>query len=172
MPAYLVGGDYVRTFNDDKLSDELAITLQIGCPATIYILLDDRARAPEWLVNEFEHTTEKIGLDRGIGRVRAPGSDDSPQWTRRPTGIGAGVSVDETFSIWKRTIHQAGEVVLGPLSGHDWDTNMYGIVAVPLADRVRVTRDVSEMKHRCTLSHQFATAAPADCVVGMLLIML
>lgn len=90
MPAYLLGGDYVRTFNDDKLSDELAITLQIDCPATIYLLLDDRARAPEWLINEFEHTTEKIGLDRGIGRVRAPGSDDPPQWTRRPTGIGAG----------------------------------------------------------------------------------
>jgi hypothetical protein len=132
MPVNLIGGDYVRTFNDDKLSDELAITLQIDCPSTIYLLLDDRARAPDWLINEFEQTTEKIGLDRGIGRVRAPGSDDSPQWTRRPTGIGAGVSVDETFSIWKRTVHQAGEVVLGPLSGHDWDTNMYGIVAVPL----------------------------------------
>ena len=132
MPTYLVGGDYVRTFNDDKLSSELEITLRITCPATIYILLDDRADAPEWLVREFEQVNEKIGLDRGIGRLRDLGPDGAPEWTQRPTGIGPGVSVDESFSIWKRTIPQAGDVVLGPLRGHDWDTNMYGIVAVPL----------------------------------------
>lgn len=133
MPAYLVGGDYVRTFNDDKLSGELEITLQISGPATIYILLDDRAHPPDWLLRDFERTTEQIGLDRGIGRVRAPGPGDTAQWSRRPTGMGPGVSVDETFSIWRRTFHQAGDVVLGPLRGHDWDTNMYGIVAVPLS---------------------------------------
>ncbi len=134
MPAYLVGGDYVRTFNDDKLSEELEITLQLTCPATIYILLDDRAHAPDWLVKEFEPANERIGLDRGIGRLRDLGPDGAPQWTRRPTGIGSGVSIDDAFSVWKRTIPQAGNVVLGPLRGHDWDTNMYGIVAVPLHD--------------------------------------
>jgi hypothetical protein len=131
IPPYLVGGDLVRTFNDDKLSGDLEITVRLISPATIYILLDDRVHAPDWLLRDFELVNERIGLDRGIGRLQELGPDGSPIWTQRPTGIGPGASIDETFSIWKREIPQAGDVVLGPLRGHNWDTNMYGIVAVP-----------------------------------------
>jgi hypothetical protein len=113
------------------LSGDLEITVRLISPATIYILLDDRVHAPDWLLRDFELVNERIGLDRGIGRLQELGPDGSPIWTQRPTGIGPGASIDETFSIWKREIPQAGDVVLGPLRGHNWDTNMYGIVAVP-----------------------------------------
>jgi hypothetical protein len=131
MPAYLIGGDYVRTFNNDKLNPDLEITLQLAAPATIYILLDERTKPPEWLQTSFEETGNRIGLDRGVGRLHKLGPDGKPQWTQLPTGTGPGVSIDDKFSIWKRVVPAAGDIVCGPLLGHDWDTNMYGIVAVP-----------------------------------------
>ena len=131
MPDYLIGADYVRTFNDDKLSRELQISLKVSCAADIYLLLDDRTAAPEWMKAEFERTDDRIGLDEGTGRYRDLAPDGSTRWIQRPTGVGPGVSIDQTFSIWKRSVDGPGEVLLGPLSGPDWDVNMYGIIAAP-----------------------------------------
>lgn len=45
MPDYLVGGDYVKTFNDDKVTGGLQIEVTLDCPATLYVLLDRRGPA-------------------------------------------------------------------------------------------------------------------------------
>lgn len=133
LPPYLKGGDYVRTFNDDKLNEDLRISLAVTRAADIYILLDDRATPPVWLREGFALATEKIGLDEGSGKYHDPGPDGRSRWIERPTGTGAGVSIDFPFSVWKRSVDQPGEVVLGPLGGSDWEVNMYGIVAVAKA---------------------------------------
>lgn len=130
IPTYLMGGDYVRTFNDDKLNANLRIHLTISRPADIYILLDDRATPPEWLRKAYVLEVDKIGLDEGSGKYRDLGVDGAARWIQRPTGTGPGVSIDFPFSIWKRSVDRSGEVVLGPLGGSDWEVNMYGIVAV------------------------------------------
>lgn len=134
MPAYLVGGDYVKTFNDDKVTRDMSVELTLDRPATLYVLLDSRVTPPDWLLEGFADTGDVIGVDE----VHRPYDD----WKSRPgqLGVGAEVSVNRQHSIWKRVVAEAGVVTLGAngdvtdksLSGVDAFANMYGVVAVPL----------------------------------------
>jgi hypothetical protein len=123
MPAYLVGGDYVKTFNEDKWNSEVTIRVTLERPAALYVLHDDRMPVPDWLREEFTDTGDDIGIDGG-GYTR----DEVP----RIVGTGAGTSIDDVFSIWRRDVPQAGMVQLGALVVGGQKNNMYGIVAVPL----------------------------------------
>ena len=120
IPPYLVGGDYVKTFNDDKWNSEVVIRLTLSRPASIYVLHDDRMPAPDWLVEQFVDTGDKIGMDGG-------GYGDAT------IDVGAGVSIDDAFSIWRRDVQSPGAVKLGAINIGTQKNNMYGIVAVPLA---------------------------------------
>lgn len=140
MPDYLVGGDYVKTFNRDKFATEIEVRLQLAVPATVYVLFDDRVPPPRWLTETFEDTGDDIGLDEGHHQF--PTGIVHP----RKSGVGAGVSVDVPHSIWRRIVSPVGEVRLGgtgrssaPYSGNvaqgsptQPGMNMYGIVAVAL----------------------------------------
>ena len=131
MPDILLGGDYVKLFNDDKLNQELDIAVTIAQPSMVYLLLDDRVSVPDWLVENFELTEHKIGLDVG------PFSD-----SKRQPGVGPGNSIDDTFSIWQRRVATPEVIHLGAIqSSAPPDSkfvrylNIYGVVAVPLKDR-------------------------------------
>lgn len=135
MPEYLVGGDYVKTFNDDKVVDALSIEVTLARPATLYVLLDHRVTPPEWLRGSFERTGDQIGVDEVSFKPESP-SDFSPDDLR----MGAGQSINRTHSVWKRVIPNGGVVSLGangemddaPPEGVHSKANMYGLVAVPL----------------------------------------
>lgn len=127
LPPFLVGGDYVMTFNDDKITTGIEIAVSVNQPATLYVLLDDRVAPPEWLKRDFVDTQWDVGSDDG--------------WLEGPivTGMGPGESVDHVFSVWRRDVLNPSTVVLGALSqekqtvpatkiGH----SMYGFVATPL----------------------------------------
>ena len=43
LPPFLLGGDYVMTFNDDKIVTEIEIAVKISQPANLYVL-DRRPR--------------------------------------------------------------------------------------------------------------------------------
>lgn len=142
MPAYLVGGDYVKTFNDDKVTEDLVIDVTLSQPATLYVLLDPRVLPPEWLLESFENTGDIIGLDE------APYYEDNPSHiTRDEPGVGPGNSINRIFRIWKREVPSGGIVSLGPNGRRADDpqgrplgeikANMYGIVAVPLDAAIR-----------------------------------
>ncbi|MCO6048160.1 FecR family protein [Aeoliella sp. ICT_H6.2] len=130
MPGYLIGGDLVRTFNDDKATDDLVIRLQLAEPATVYVLLDERVSRPAWLIESFEDTGDDVGIDQGF-----------TGGTGGPPSIGPGKSIEHRMNVWKQVVPQAGEVLLGPngevlrkdYRGTSVRANMYGIVAVPLA---------------------------------------
>jgi hypothetical protein len=50
MPAYLVGGDYVKTFNDDKNIGTIEVSVKLEQPANLYVLWCKRVpvrRKPE-----------------------------------------------------------------------------------------------------------------------------
>lgn len=128
MPDILLGGDYVKLFNDDKLNQELDIAVTIAQPSMFYILLDDRVSVPAWLAEDFELTEYKIGLDVG------PFSE-----SKRQPGVGPGNSIDDIFSIWQRRVTTPEVIHLGAIqSSAPPDSkfvrylNIYGIVAVPL----------------------------------------
>lgn len=125
MPSYLVGADYVKPFNDDKVQKNFEINVALGCPAKLYVFFDDRLPPPAWLKKEFRKTNDKIGLDVGdwAGSKRHFVRADGP-----------GVSIDAQFSIWVRTVKEPSTVTLGPNAFDPINTSsgMYGIAAVAL----------------------------------------
>jgi ferric-dicitrate binding protein FerR (iron transport regulator) len=136
MPAFLLGGDYVKSFNNDKYSRDLQLFVTIDQPCRLYILIDDRVAPPSWLKKQFHDTGLNIGLDVGpFNRV-----EDGVLVEDRLPGVGAGKLVDEVFSIWERKIEEPQVVPLGAIEADHRYVNMYGIVAVPLNDAENVHR--------------------------------
>lgn len=127
LPDFLVGGDYVMTFNEDKTDTEFEMTLELARPANVYVLIDNRVPPPEWLARDFVDTGVDIGLDEVHVHVNMEAA------------TGSGKSLDQFYSVWKCEVPHASSLVLGPL-GHETYTRparvvqrgMYGIVATPL----------------------------------------
>jgi hypothetical protein len=127
LPPFLAGGDYVMTFNDDKVTTEIEIAVTVNGPATLYVLIDDRVAPPDWLKRDFVDTKWDIGSDDG--------------WDEGDivTGRGAGQSIDHVCSVWRRDVLEPSTVVLGALSHEELalpaivvERSMYGIVATSL----------------------------------------
>jgi hypothetical protein len=95
LPEFLAGADYVMTFNDDKRTKDLQITVALETAATLYIFYDDRQTIPPWLAQGFTDTGVNIGLDV----TAAPGWDvKTPPYP---------------FSVWKRDLEQGESIGLG-----------------------------------------------------------
>jgi len=131
IPPFLDRADYVMTFNDDKVNADLQMAVTLAQPARLYILFDDRAKPPQWLTESFVDTGWDIGIDEGYDDVE-----------NVKTAIGAGRSIEHTFSIWAKDVDAASTVLLGSLrevktQSHPRDVElaMYGIAATPLANR-------------------------------------
>lgn len=121
LPPFLVGADYVRTVNDYRYSNELSIEVELAADADLYIFFDNRSEVPDWLQGDFEDTGIDIGLDEDA-------------WGGNPTftvATGPGESIDNTFSVWRRSC-AAGEVIsLGSMRAGREARAMYGIAATP-----------------------------------------
>ncbi len=126
MPAYLMGGDYVRTFNNDKANDQIRIKVKVAAPCKLYILFDNRLPVTDWLKKDFQDTGDDIGLDNG------PFMTNGKWHNKGPSGVGPGNSIDDEFSIWVKEIEKPCVVTLGATESPLSKPNMYGIVAVPL----------------------------------------
>ncbi|MEO1497054.1 MAG: FecR family protein [Planctomycetota bacterium] len=129
MPAYLVGGDYVKMFNHDKVAADFAMELEVAQPVSLYVLFDKRVPPPEWLTTDFEATGDEIGLD--IGPFLNLGGTMNLDHS---AGSGPGVSVDDVLTVWKRVIPHPAIVRLGATETQTKELNMYAIVATPLDD--------------------------------------
>jgi hypothetical protein len=131
IPKFLVGGDYVLPFNDDKAKG-IEITVTVARPATVYVLFDSRGKPPKWLSRDFVDTGLKVGMDENEPEYETRKSDFRPT---SELGKGPGNSIDYSFSIWKRELAAPGTVVLGPRGGVRTGVrrrSMYGIVVTPL----------------------------------------
>lgn len=126
LPDFLRGADYVRTFNDYKYHDELEIELELSEPAIVYIFADDRVPTPSWLSTQFENTGVKIGLDEG------PWPEINPNDPNLSTDVGAGNSIDNVFSVWRRRCDQPETLMLGAIGEPVQACAIYGIAAKPL----------------------------------------
>lgn len=130
LPSYLVGGDYVRMFNNRKFAEDFELYVTIKQPATLYLLFDDRLPAPAWLTSRFEDTGDDVGLDEG------PHVFESGRFLDRDgPGAGPGVSIDYVHSVWKQVVGTPDTVVCGGIDAEGMegtDYVMYGVVAVPL----------------------------------------
>jgi hypothetical protein len=126
MPKYLLGGDYVKTFNNDKCRKEIEIVVTLARPCRLYLLFDDRIDPPQWLRRSFRDTGDNIGVDDGPWVYNGVPSKNVF------AAVGAGKSIDDEMSIWVRDVESAGPITLGATETPHDDLNMYGIVAVPL----------------------------------------
>jgi hypothetical protein len=131
MPKFLIGGDYVKTFNNDKFGRDIELFVTVEQPCKLYVLLDDRITPPAWLVNRFHDTGFDVGMD--VGRFYRLW--DGKLMEDRLPGVGPGVSVDDTISIWECDINAPEIVHLGATEAAHRFVNMYGIVAVPLEQK-------------------------------------
>ncbi len=123
LPPFLVGGDYVMTFNDDKIANKISIAVVLAHPANLYVLIDDRVPPPDWLTKDFVDTGWDVGADEGF-------ADRDIH-----TATGPGQSIDHVYSVWHRSVPRPDTVILGPLGveeftkpARDVERSMYGIV--------------------------------------------
>lgn len=124
LPSCLIGADYVKTFNENKLEERMEVNVTLSRPAKLFVLLDNRLPPPAWLKATFRETRDVVGSDIG----------PYPSSRKKKIGKGPGVSVDERFSVWELIVDQPGTVRLGPNSEYfvTHITSMYGIAATPL----------------------------------------
>lgn len=127
IPACLLGGDYVMTFNEDKTDTSFELTLNLAQSAHVYVLIDNRVPPPDWLMHDFVDTGLEVGLDEVHRHVNMDAA------------VGPGNSVDQIYSVWHREVSDASSVILGPLGREHFakparvvQRGMYGIVATPL----------------------------------------
>lgn len=142
IPPFLRRCDYVMTFNDDKVTTDLQVSVELKRPARLYVLIDDRVHPlPRWLTSGFFDTGWDIGVDEGYIGIE----------TDKQIEVGAGNGIDTTCSVWARDVHAAGPVTLGaprdpeseprPWKGKErsFGLLMYGIVAGELPANVRMS---------------------------------
>jgi ferric-dicitrate binding protein FerR (iron transport regulator) len=134
LPEFLRGADYIKTFNDYRYRQDFELTLEIARPTNLYVFADNRVPPPNWLADQFEDTGVDVGLDEGPWQRQAP--DEYRELDTNTTALGAGNSIDNTFSVWRRRCTEPGFLTLGDAG--KWATEgkqgraMYGIAATPL----------------------------------------
>lgn len=129
MPPYLIGGDYIKMFNNDKGTETIEVYVTLDRPARLFVLFDDRTPPPPWLVKDFRDTGDDVGMD--VGQYTE--ADGTFKDSYSP-GVGPGVSVDNVLSVWERIEQSPGTVRLGSTQATTSRMNMYGIVAMPVAE--------------------------------------
>lgn len=121
LPEFLRGADYIMTFNDDKWTRDLWITVELARAATLYVFYDTRLTTPRWLSERLVNTGMLIGLDEGPW----------PDGQTRTVGRGPGTSIDTIFSVWRCELGPDETINLGAMeTGGRSAMAMYGIAAV------------------------------------------
>lgn len=129
IPSFLLGADYVMTFNADKWQPDLQISIDLSQPAMLYLMYDDRLSPTKWLKENFTDTGHDLGVDEGY--------PNNPRM-KQLTEIGPAKSIDTQYSVWGRAVPKAGTVEIGALPMQKMGVSMYGIAAVPLASTARL----------------------------------
>ena len=65
MPSYLVGADYIKPFNNDKMRKDFELSVTLSQPARLFVFFDNRIPAPKWLTDSFKDTGDDIAIDLG-----------------------------------------------------------------------------------------------------------
>lgn len=152
LPKMLLDGDYIRTFNNDRLLKEYQMTVELGAPAQLYVLLDRRSPVPDWLQKGFAKTEMVVGIDENWSRHSESHIAHLKRSTKAKTeeeldalfqtsssvqrGFGSGNSIDNKFDVWVKLVSKPGKVVLGAIDSGARGNNHYGVVAVPLVGAI------------------------------------
>ena len=128
MPSYLVGGDYVRMFNDDKTDLDFQIQVELAVPARLYVLLDKKVKPPKWLRRDFRNTGDCVGMDRGIPREKVFHEGVYQESEIPPRALPrVQVNMVIMYSVWVCDSVDAGAITLGATEVNKAESNMYEI---------------------------------------------
>jgi PEP-CTERM motif len=121
----LVGADYIMFANNDRSVPDFQAAVTFAVKSDVYLFLDNRVNGGNprpWMTSlGFVDTGFDIGVDEN------------------GNGVGPGVSIDNTSSIYLLTDVPAGSTVF--MEQNQGGTNMYGLVAVgkPVPEPVSAT---------------------------------
>lgn len=120
IPGWLEGADLVQTFGARRENAELQLTVTTAAPAMLYVFVDSRVLAPDWLRRQFTDTGARIALEN------APLPESGI-----PIKKGPGNGKLAPFAVWKCLLPEAGSFTLGPPPEGPEDRPhwMYGIAA-------------------------------------------
>lgn len=102
LPADLLGADLVRTYHQFRLEREYELTLTLRERATVFVLIDARQEAPQWLQRRFTDTGERVRVGPWMKSL----ADDPGVET------GADGLPYLSFAVWRKDA-PAGDFVLG-----------------------------------------------------------
>lgn len=141
IPSYLLGNDYMRLANDARSRAGYSIAVTVDIDTQFYLLLDNRNNGVAGDTSSTPQTDPVLGgnlqwvIDKGWVRVNTGISPNGqPDFTgidEDPVGVGPGVSIQQFFSIYTKTVPAGTEVFEAQNSGGG---NMYSIVARPVPE--------------------------------------
>ncbi len=133
IPAYLVGGDYIMSGNDNRDNASYQLDVTISSVATVYMLIDNRLggsgngtppafgpTAMQWIVDQ-----NWIPTSNGLNRTSDPGVPDEVAIDE-----GADGSVNQWFSVYQKVFNAGTFSLLQPDNAGQ---NMYGVVVTTAA---------------------------------------
>ena len=118
FPTELVGADVIGTFSADRHERDLRLGITVSRPCTVYVMLDTRGGAPNWVRRDFTDTGLKLR---------------SGPWSGNPVVQGmtadANGEIHVDYTLWKKRVTAPGTFTLGPPYpiGEATHRAMYGI---------------------------------------------
>ncbi|MEY2598455.1 MAG: hypothetical protein RLZZ142_714 [Verrucomicrobiota bacterium] len=118
VPPSLLGADQVRTFSIDRFNWFMKLTLSLSEPVDLFVFIDQRHPVPDWVQADFKATGETLTLHT------------------KPKQAHGRIVERIPYSIWKRTLHAPGDLLLGapyPKPPEDrksfYPNRMFGVAA-------------------------------------------
>ncbi|MEX2139475.1 MAG: PEP-CTERM sorting domain-containing protein [Pirellulales bacterium] len=132
IPAYLVGGEYIMSGNDNRDNGSFRLDVTVANPSTVFMLIDNRLGAPnspnadppsfgptkmQWILDEGWAATAN-----GLNRLGDPAVPDEV-----PVDEGADNDIDQWYSVYRRDFPAGMFSLLQPDNAGQ---NMYGVVVL------------------------------------------
>ena len=134
IPAYLVGGEYIMSGNDNRDNAGYRLDVSVSTPARVYMLIDNRlsdgsnANPPtfdathmQWILDELWNATTT-----GLNRFANPGVPDEVPIDESSDG-----TINQYYSVYWKDF-PAGTFRL--LQADNAGRNMYGVVVQPIPE--------------------------------------
>jgi hypothetical protein len=138
IPAYLLGGEYIMSGNDNRDNATYRLDISVANPSTAYMLIDNRMSADTTATDSndpptFDATHMQWIVDQGwlptntgSNRFANPAVPDEV-----PIDESADNTINQWFSVYKKAVPAGTFSLLQPDNGGQ---NMYGVVVVAVPE--------------------------------------
>ena len=138
LPSYLIGNDFVRFANNARDNSDYSATVTADTPTNWYLLIDNRLDGPAGNRSSSNSTDPVLGgtlqwvIDDGWTRVNTGisplGQADYTGVDEGGNGIGAGIGLNQFYSVWTQSSASSSIVVNNNGIG---SSNMISLVGSP-----------------------------------------